>query len=572
VATLPGSLFSTRKRLLSEDRATGAHDGEGERQEPPRKKRYLSTSSYIFRTLFNDGVDSDITVIALNESWKLHRHYLKQSKYFEALFDWDSRNEPQSPQRDIIHLDIPDEKINRAALNIAFGSLYCDDVNVKPQHAVNVLAAASLLQHHTLIKYLSVVMTSFINVGFVYQYYQAAIVYGLPDLERQCLEWYQFNLMQRRPQHAKCRMLRDIDPTLMQRIIKNPNFAVLQIEMDVYNLLLMWLFLKFNPDWVPPVNDSHTKLDEDAFHQEQMRFFATKCKVDSSLLESLDSKYLAVFKYVRLGDIMTTFISAKRLETDNVLPQAWISEEYRAQTLKILRTENGHDYGPSEKMCRLLTEHDQSSVSRNAIYQIVNRHWPLYRNIMRCGRELNQGVSFCWRWTGFNFGIDLIMTYSHKKQNITIMRNCKEQQVVTSVSLVAKRSIICKVKVFKLKESGMLDTVHSSGWKYLDFSPDQEKTIIQLGGGVGGAQRVQRQTSTESVQSSSATPLTPQRDQRMFMVAYILQNDPPGDESYYLPERYCINRGVSDVTLAASTIDSHSDSYNTLHGEANSVQ
>lgn len=58
----------------------------------------------------------------------------------------------------------------------------------------------------------------------------------------------------------------------------------------------------------------------------------------------------------------------------------------------------------------------------------------------------------------------------------------------------------------------------------------------------------------------------------MFMVAYILQNDPPGDESYYLPERYCINRGVSDVTLAASTIDSHSDSYNTLHGEANSVQ
>lgn len=63
----------------------------------------------------------------------------------------------------------------------------------------------------------------------------------------------------------------------------------------------------------------------------------------------------------------------------------------------------------------------------------------------------------------------------------------------------------------------------------------------------------------------------------MFMVAYILQNDPPGDESYYLPDRYCINRGVSDVTTLAATttttsVDSHSDSYNTLHGEANSVQ
>ena len=37
------ALFGTRKRLL-EDRATGAHDQEHEEQEPPKKKRYLSTS------------------------------------------------------------------------------------------------------------------------------------------------------------------------------------------------------------------------------------------------------------------------------------------------------------------------------------------------------------------------------------------------------------------------------------------------------------------------------------------------------------------------------------------------
>ena len=34
-------------------------------------------------------------------------------------------------------------------------------------------------------------MTSFISITYVYEYYQAAIVYALPELECQCLEWYQ---------------------------------------------------------------------------------------------------------------------------------------------------------------------------------------------------------------------------------------------------------------------------------------------------------------------------------------------------------------------------------------------
>ena len=63
---------------------------------------------------------------------------MKQSKYFEALFNWYRKKEDSGDRDNVIHLDIPDEKINYAALNIAFGSLYCDDVNVKPEHAVNV--------------------------------------------------------------------------------------------------------------------------------------------------------------------------------------------------------------------------------------------------------------------------------------------------------------------------------------------------------------------------------------------------------------------------------------------------
>ena len=35
----------------------------------------------------------------------------------------------------------------------------------------------------------------------------------------------------------------------MKEIIKNPNFCVIQIEMDLYHLLTTWLFLQLNQDY-----------------------------------------------------------------------------------------------------------------------------------------------------------------------------------------------------------------------------------------------------------------------------------------------------------------------------------
>ena len=36
---------------------------------------------------------------------------------------------------------------------------------------------------------------------------------------------------------------------------------------------------------------------------------------------------------------------------------------------------------------------------------IIDTNLNLYSNIMRCGRELDEENSFCWRWTGFNYGV-----------------------------------------------------------------------------------------------------------------------------------------------------------------------
>ena len=79
-----------------------------------------------------------------------------------------------------------------------------------------MLAAASLLQHYALINHVSHIMVSHINIQYVYRYYTAAILYGLPELEKYCLEWYQYNLMLNKRNH---RMLQEIDVKLMKEII-----------------------------------------------------------------------------------------------------------------------------------------------------------------------------------------------------------------------------------------------------------------------------------------------------------------------------------------------------------------
>ena len=59
-------------------------------------------------------------------------------------------------------------------------------------------------------------MVSHINIQYVYRYYTAAILYGLPELEKYCLEWYQYNLMLNKRNH---RMLQEIDVKLMKEIV-----------------------------------------------------------------------------------------------------------------------------------------------------------------------------------------------------------------------------------------------------------------------------------------------------------------------------------------------------------------
>lgn len=50
-----------------------------------------------------------------------------------------------------------------------------------------------------------------------------------------------------------------------------------------------------------------------------------------------------------------------------------------------------------------------------------------------------RSLQYCWRWTGFNFGFDLLITYTNRY--IIFKRNTLNQPCSGSVSLQPRRSI-----------------------------------------------------------------------------------------------------------------------------------
>ncbi|OWK10488.1 GMCL1, partial [Cervus elaphus hippelaphus] len=78
-----------------------------------------------------------------------------------------------------IELEIPDQNIDIEALQVAFGSLYRDDVLIKPSRVIAILAAACMLQLDGLIQQCGETMKETINVKTVCGYYTSAGTYGL---------------------------------------------------------------------------------------------------------------------------------------------------------------------------------------------------------------------------------------------------------------------------------------------------------------------------------------------------------------------------------------------------------
>jgi len=447
----PSSSFRTprkRKKSLLLDSPNGS------KLNTPTRKKLKNTSKYIYETLFENGQDSDVTITALGTSWRLHRVYLCQSAYFRSMF---SGNWAESSRRDI-DIHVPDKQVTHEALGVAFGSLYKDEVAIKPVEAINILATASLLQLDTLIQHCEDVMKENIGPATVTKYYDASVTYGIPNLRQACFSWLLKNLMT-----SSAKFLAGISPDLMADLVADADLFVMQVEMDVYTMLKKWLFLQLeawdeeNTEDAPPSSPSTSSDSKSLSTASEMYLSSLAKSLDdrtTSLLETpLGKPFANVFRQLRLQHIVNDLNSLDILEKERLLPSAWLSPLIPRQWRHLLRLETEVDTGPSN---------------------ISTKDFRFC--CLRCGRVLLQDVDHCWRWTGFHFGVDLLISY--QRRQITIKRNAGSHKCLTSVSLHPKRDLMISVHVAAFDKVGHCSYEKSSALTKLSLAPDEEWVIL----------------------------------------------------------------------------------------------
>jgi len=408
-----------------------------------KRRRSKSTSQYIYNALFVSGQGSDVIVEAFNKQWKLHKVYLKQAEFFSKMFDgqWKESNQKY------IKLEIPDKNVNEKALNTAFGFLYSDDIEVLPKEAKSILAAASLIQLEGLMQSCSEVMVESVCSENVCDFYESARLYGQKNVEQICVEWLENNLM---IQSNKGHHI-DIDPVLMCRILNSSNMFVVQVEMDVYTMLRKWVFFRLVDK---PVSDDPKNLSK-----EIVKYFRCKYgKNKKNFLESEEGKeFVEVFRSVRLCNIVRDYTCCREIEVDGIIPLNWIIPVYRQRWLEMLKVEQGNDRGPNKEDC-----FDMKS--------------------LRCGRRILCDVDHCWRWNGYNFGVDLLISYNSKSpRSLMLKRNVESHHCVSSVGMVTKRNIIYHLRVFSLDDRGHVIHHFDTKSKFQTFSKDEERLVLRLG-------------------------------------------------------------------------------------------
>ncbi|MPC28304.1 Protein germ cell-less [Portunus trituberculatus] len=401
----------------------------------PKKRKFNSTSKYIYKTLFEEGRASDVTVVALGTEWHLHKVYLCQSPYFSSMFsgNWSETNQSQ------INIEILDDNINIDALHLALGQFYKDDIEVEAAQVIPLLATALLLQMDPLIEQCTGIMLETINLQTVLQYHEAARRYGVVEVEKACKQWLLHNLLTQVTEHPST--LRHIPPDLMDELLSSAHLYVMQTEFSIYVMLKAWVFLKLNPSW----EGSH----EVAF-LEAHKFFRNRTE-PGWFLEAEGREFSTVFTALRIVYLIYHHLDVEMLYSDRILPPSWLTPASMHQWYNMLRIDQGKDRGPSE-----IPEEEFD------------------KSCTRCGRVLANSGQHIWRWTGYNFGLDLVMT--HDGSVLTLKRNHRSEYSAQP----PRRYIMYRVTVASLNEQKQVVYTQTTGVQSASLVKNEEIRVMLL--------------------------------------------------------------------------------------------
>ena len=179
---------------------------------------------------------------------------------------------------------------------------------------------------------------------------------------------------------------------LMSQLVSSAHLFVMQTEFSVYVLLRLWMFLQLHPAWDGEPQDAL------AASQSHFKALHSNSAADYFLQCSEAAPFLSVFRNIRLPHLINHHMDVEMLVSDKIVPDSWMSSTYYARWMTLLRLDCGIDKGPQNL--------DEETFDRECL---------------RCGQTLNTDGQHIWRWTGFNSGLDLIITYDNYRLTMKVI-------------------------------------------------------------------------------------------------------------------------------------------------------
>lgn len=125
-----------------------------------------------------------------------------------------------------------------------------------------------------------------------------------------CFSWLERNLL-------LCRtsaLAKYLSEELLKLLLMSKHFVVMQVEMDIYNFLKIWLYLQLHPTCELPLK----KL----VGETQKFFHEQKNKNHTEFLSCpMGSKFVDVFKCLRVQNMVGDIKCIKLLEKDFIIPK-----------------------------------------------------------------------------------------------------------------------------------------------------------------------------------------------------------------------------------------------------------
>ncbi|KAI5698068.1 hypothetical protein M8J75_001246 [Diaphorina citri] len=313
-----GALFSKlrRKRKLESDDSNS-----------PKAKRVKlssasgSSASIGYGILFQQGRDSDIEVVLLNKTWKLHKSFIQQSPYFLKLLGENSTVNK-------LRCSVSDPNIDCKSLELCFGFLYGGPLDfIQDSNVENILATASFLEMVDIVDRVAMYLIRNSNIENAVRYFYLAEKYDLEDV---CGHIYQRLLLNLIPLFKSLldsnpvklnAFLSEIKMDLLKKLLKDPDLVVVKDEYDVYLLMKTWMTaVTAGTTLDTPECKSSDKSDET-----DKQTLATENGL--SFLESARGKeFVSLFEILNLPNLFVVSRYYDILKRDRVVPSSLLDK------------------------------------------------------------------------------------------------------------------------------------------------------------------------------------------------------------------------------------------------------